>query len=89
MPCLPTDNVCQNNGTCYVNSGRVMCTCQSGFEGIYCEKMIDYCSISKPCQHGGTCTSKVGAYKCSCTDFYKGNTCETGIFSFCIIIQIF
>lgn len=84
MPCLPTDNVCQNNATCYVNGGRVMCLCQNGFEGVYCEKMVDYCSILKPCQHGSSCISKVGTYQCTCTEFYKGINCETGELKFLI-----
>lgn len=66
-----------NNGTCWVNNGRVLCTCQPGYEGILCEVLIDNCD-SVPCQHGGGCTNQVNNYTCNCTEYYTGRNCETG-----------
>ena len=50
--CQASDNVCENNGTCYINSGRVLCKCLPGYTGLLCEFLIDNCD-SVPCFHGG------------------------------------
>ncbi|CAF0768657.1 unnamed protein product [Brachionus calyciflorus] len=79
LPCNETENgKCFNNGTCYINSGRVLCVCKDGFQGAYCEIMVDNCN-SVPCLHGGTCTNSVNNYTCECTPFFKGRNCEIEI----------
>lgn len=76
VPCLTADNVCLNNGSCWVNNGRVLCTCPPGYQGVLCEQLIDNCD-SVPCLHGGDCINKVNNYTCNCTEFYTGRNCET------------
>ena len=68
---------CQHNGTCYINSGRVLCTCKEGYQGAYCEIMVDNCE-SVPCLHGAACTNQVNNYTCECTPYYNGRNCEIG-----------
>lgn len=75
VPCQTADNMCKNNGTCYVNSGRVLCTCIPGFVGVLCEQQVDNCD-SGPCKHGATCTNLVNNYTCECTKFYSGRNCD-------------
>ena len=77
VQCQDKDNVCKNNATCYVNSGRVLCKCPPGYEGAYCEILIDNCE-DVPCLHGATCNNMVNNYTCSCTIYYEGNNCENG-----------
>ena len=60
-----------------MNAGTVLCHCLPGYEGAYCEIMIDNCD-SCPCLHGGTCTNAVNNYTCSCTQYYEGFSCEIG-----------
>jgi len=78
VPCsVPSENVCLNNGTCYVNAGTVLCLCQPGYQGAYCEILVDNCD-SCPCLHGGTCNNSVNSYTCFCTQYYTGANCEIG-----------
>ena len=81
VPCLQADNVCLNNGSCFVNSGRVVCKCPIGFVGSLCEEQVDNCE-SVPCLHGGTCNNLVNNYTCDCTIYYAGRNCENGKFKF-------
>ena len=76
--CNATENKCMNNGTCYVNSGRVLCICPSGYVGSLCEQLTDNCD-AVPCKHGATCTNLVNNYTCSCTEYYTGPTCDTPV----------
>ncbi len=75
VPCAVSDNKCQNNGTCYVNGGYVLCTCPPGYEGYLCEVLIDNCA-TVPCLHGGKCTNQVNNFTCECTQFYEGSDCS-------------
>lgn len=73
------DNICRNNGTCYTNSGKVLCTCEPGWTGLLCEVLIDTCD-SSPCKNGGICKSAVNSYTCTCDGVYfKGDDCEEEI----------
>ncbi|RNA29231.1 protocadherin Fat 1 isoform X1 [Brachionus plicatilis] len=78
LKCNVNDNQCQNNGTCFINSGRVLCTCEPGYQGSLCEIMVDNCN-SVPCLHGASCYNKVNNYTCECTPFYRGRNCEIEI----------
>lgn len=65
-----------NGGSCWVNNGRVLCTCVPGYIGQLCEQKIDNCD-SVPCLHGGGCNNLVNNFTCNCTSFYTGRNCET------------
>lgn len=73
-----TDNICRNNGSCYTNSGKVLCLCPPGWTGMLCEILIDTCD-SSPCKNGGNCSSTVNNYTCICDGIYfKGYDCDEG-----------
>lgn len=79
MPCQSTHDVCQNNGTCYTNSGKVLCICPPGYTGLLCEIVIRVCD-SSPCLNGGNCSETINNYTCDCTGlFFEGRNCETEI----------
>lgn len=78
VPCLPSQDVCSNNSTCYVNSGYVQCICLPGYIGSRCTDLEDNCQ-SWPCQNGGQCINQVNNYTCSCSKWYTGPDCSIGI----------
>ncbi len=73
--CSASDNTCQNNATCFVNTGQVLCICPTGYKGTYCETSIDDC-LSGPCQNSGKCISYLDGYSCNCTSKFYGYNCE-------------
>ncbi len=73
--CSVSDNICQNNAICYVNSGQVLCVCPTGYRGSFCELSIDNC-LSGPCRNSGNCTSSLDGYSCNCTKNFYGTNCE-------------
>lgn len=79
MPCQTQHDICHNNGTCYTNSGKVLCICPPGWTGLLCEVFIDTCD-SSPCLNGGNCTRGLNNYTCDCSGlFFEGDNCETEI----------
>lgn len=79
IPCKNPEENCRNNGTCYVNTGKVLCICPPGYTGILCEVIINTCD-SAPCLNGGNCTSGIDTYSCDCTGlFFEGTDCEIEI----------
>ncbi|CAH8488553.1 unnamed protein product [Schistosoma margrebowiei] len=67
---------CLNGATCK-STGE--CVCQPGYEGIYCEKIKDICSVLKLCDQ--KCFPKDdGTYHCGCDPEYElqadGHSCE-------------
>ena len=72
------ENTCQNNGSCYVNSGSVLCICPIGYKGSYCELATDNCS-NGPCRNAGICTNYLDGYSCNCTENFYGTNCQNSI----------
>ncbi|XP_053549727.1 protein crumbs homolog 1 [Bombina bombina] len=76
--CLHVDpcpsNPCTNGGTCHDALTHPLCTCPSGWTGIFCETDINYC-LPNPCLHGN-CTNGVTGYKCECQAGYTGANCN-------------
>ncbi|KAI8512833.1 hypothetical protein Bbelb_094720 [Branchiostoma belcheri] len=66
------------HGTCTDgNNGTYTCTCENGWEGTNCDRIVDDCA-SSPCAHG-TCTDGVASYTCSCENGWTGNNCDQDI----------
>ena len=53
-----SSNPCNNGGTCSDRKDDVVCQCQGGYSGKFCEKENDEC-LSDPCYQGATCVDKV------------------------------
>ena len=51
-------NPCNNGGTCTDLKDDILCECQSGYSGKFCENENDEC-LSDPCYQGATCVDKV------------------------------
>eukprot|EP00058_Branchiostoma_floridae_P005486 XP_002590974.1 hypothetical protein BRAFLDRAFT_69475 [Branchiostoma floridae] len=62
-PCEP--NVCQNGGNCTscFNGSSTFCDCPDGFEGEFCERKIDWCSLVT-CPFGWTCQNLIDHFSC-------------------------
>lgn len=71
-----------------MNAGTALCYCPNGYQGNYCEIMIDNCK-SSPCYHGGTCKNLPNNFSCSCTPYYDGYKCDNGIFFILIYLKTF
>lgn len=69
---------CKNGGEC-VEGGEsgFTCNCKSGYTGITCEQMVDFCS-SNPCQNGGKCLPYAGGYTCICINNVIDECCCNG-----------
>lgn len=53
------------------------CLCEAGWEGYFCEEMIDYC-LNVTCENRGICCKVLRNYSCQCLrDRYFGRRCET------------
>ena len=53
-----SSNPCNNGGTCSDLKDDVMCKCQPGYSGKFCQIEDDEC-LSDPCYQGATCIDKV------------------------------
>ncbi|KAL4240085.1 Coagulation factor 5/8 C-terminal domain [Mactra antiquata] len=71
--CYPGN--CLKNGHCEDTDTGFICTCQQGFEGDYCETVLDDCD-SLQCGENGTCV-KQGT--CLCQPGYTGVDCSVEI----------
>ncbi|EYC20517.1 hypothetical protein Y032_0021g252 [Ancylostoma ceylanicum] len=69
-------NACRNGGVCLTEKNNNSCICPPMFQGLYCEKDVDECSISNPCENGGTCVNTEGGFMCLCTAAFEGETCN-------------
>ncbi|CAH1785690.1 unnamed protein product [Owenia fusiformis] len=88
-----SNDPCLNGATCNefnVTSGsfnviQFNCSCAGGYEGKYCENMIDYCNLadpvdSNPCVRGN-CSNNMTTlnYTCTCDTGFTGFNCEEEI----------
>ena len=74
------NNECKSPGTkeCSDLVNSYKCTCNPGYEGVYCENDVDDCGHSN-CLHGSTCQDRVDNYFCKCQLGYDGKHCENNI----------
>jgi hypothetical protein len=63
---------CLNDGTCTVDNGSAICTCNASYTGDRCEH--DKCHSH--CLHNGKCIIEDGEPMCTCNLSYKGSRCE-------------
>ncbi|GFR86994.1 neurogenic locus notch homolog protein 1 [Elysia marginata] len=76
-PCQ--SNPCLNGGTCLAaGPTSLVCVCDVGYTGNYCQTDIDECA-SSPCQNGGICTDEVASFSCYCPSSFLGKYCEHDI----------
>ncbi|KAF8792673.1 Protein crumbs like protein [Argiope bruennichi] len=58
------------------------CLCFDGYEGEFCDSVIDYC-INNPCQNGGTCDMIIepesAVYHCYCPSGFTGDNCQQNV----------
>ena len=74
------------NGECYSEIDSIskqnvaFCQCFSGFEGEFCENIINYCE-DDPCGNGEECQNNIDGYFCSRqeTSFCQDDPCENGV----------
>jgi len=66
---------CQN-GTCVDGILTYTCNCNAGYNGTYCNNVINNCA-SGPCYNGATCINQVNSYNCTCASGYTGTYCQT------------
>lgn len=70
------------NGLCQsTNSHDYSCTCEYGYVGRNCEKVLKQCELLSPCQNGGICSNIHGSYKCDCQLGFNGKNCEKSKFN--------
>ena len=48
----------------------------TGYDGEFCQRNIDECTVTPPCQNGATCMDTPGSYKCQCQLGFSGKNCE-------------
>lgn len=64
------------SGTCNEDGILSNCTCVHGWEGRFCEIMVNYCK-NITCKNGGLCRPLLLTYKCECLSAnYFGRECE-------------
>ncbi|KAH9489125.1 hypothetical protein Btru_057139 [Bulinus truncatus] len=79
-------NITMNNNN---NTTSFNCTCQPGFEGPLCEKVINYCNKDGiKCANNGSCQNhpEYQNYTCSCATGYEGTNCTNKI-SKCLFVE--
>jgi len=69
---------CENGDCEDIDGTQFRCVCKAGYEGNFCETMIDSCA-SNPCQNGGKCLPYAGGYTCACHDKVVDECCCHGI----------
>ena len=89
-PTTCSTNSCSGHGWCDDGTGKVVCTCDEGYEGKRCDACesgfhLDNhgacvedvnCSNSDPCGVHGTCIDGADRSYCECDTGYGGSTCS-------------
>ncbi|KAK6035642.1 EGF-like domain protein, partial [Cooperia oncophora] len=70
-------NICRNGGVCVADeiNNTNTCVCPPMYQGLFCEKDVDECSMANPCENGGTCVNLDGGFECACTAAFEGELC--------------
>jgi len=68
---------CMNGATCTAPQfmNYFFCTCKAGYNGTWCQTLIDNCA-SNPCLNGGLCVDAENAYSCNCATGFTGTNCK-------------
>jgi len=84
--CAP--DTCNSHGSCDDSSGSVVCTCDAGYAGTFCDDCSDdyhaegdACVPDELCEAGscsgnGTCDDSGGSISCECDPGYQGEACD-------------
>ncbi len=83
------DNTCTGHGDCDDSTGVVVCTCNRGYAGEFCETCEagfhdegdqciwdTQCPAVDPCSGHGDCDDSTGVVVCTCDVGYEGDLCE-------------
>ncbi|MCK9459148.1 MAG: hypothetical protein M0R80_05875 [Proteobacteria bacterium] len=86
--CLPSS--CSGHGTCEDASGVVLCDCEAGYVGTYCEGcddgyhfngegncVADDSCLADSCSYHGTCDDATGLVVCDCDEGWDGDFCNS------------
>ena len=77
--CLPEiamceENTCNGRGSCDASEGKIVCSCEPGWQGSRCEVDIDECAGGfDGCSETEECVNTEGGYECACADGYVWN----------------
>ncbi len=68
---------CQNGATCINLQDRYVCLCNSGFNGVNCQQVLNPCGNTS-CLNGATCNQIAGMFdfNCTCAPGFTGKYCE-------------
>ena len=70
-------HTCSGHGTCSGEGAAIACACDPGFEGEFCDELVDGCAALDPCGEHGTCVGEDGTARCRCDLGYTGALCDT------------
>ncbi|KAL5012152.1 hypothetical protein ScPMuIL_010703 [Solemya velum] len=72
-------NPCANGGTCLIEDSWSVgppCRCEEGFEGVYCEIVVNRCDYRYSiCYNNGTCVNGDNYFTCICSEGFTGSVC--------------
>lgn len=84
--CLPS--TCSGGGSCSASTGKALCTCGTGYSGLFCERcaagfhrdargecVVDETCTASSCSATATCEVTSGVVGCRCLPGYAGQTC--------------
>ncbi len=85
------ENTCSHHGSCEDSTGVVVCTCDVGYEGEFCDTcdagyqdndrdgtcLPNCVTSSLDCGPHGTCDESSGTAVCACDEGYDGTYCDT------------
>ncbi|CAH8484551.1 unnamed protein product [Schistosoma turkestanicum] len=76
----PYSGVCGQHGTCIHvdHENDYQCLCSTGYQGKYCQELINYCE-TMPCMNNAICVNSLEGYQCICEEGFSGVQCENAI----------